>query len=155
MVPSPRSTRHPSPPSAAFTQTWDPRDAVAFDPRALPVSKIPRGWERRPHVTKAAQGKEKTIWRRHSLRPHAHLPPPMHNDEPEPGEQNTPARAVKRRQQLSPCAMDKTVAVRNGTQRAFKATRWDHRKSVLPSAFPARSGFRPCANTSCREKARL
>lgn len=132
MVPSPRKTRRTASTTAAFNQTWDDKDAASFDPNALPVAKIPRGWERKPQISKVAHGKEKKIWRRHGLRSRATDALQGQEVEAEQQEQDAQSRPVKRRQQMSPTAMEKTKSVINGTKRAFKATRWDRRKSVLP-----------------------
>ncbi|KAI8935278.1 hypothetical protein NX059_007866 [Plenodomus lindquistii] len=136
MVPSPRKTRRASAITTAFNQTWDEKDASSFDPSALPVAKIPRGWERKPQISKVGEGKEKKIWRRHGLRSRASGALPDQDADAE--EQDAQSRPVKRRQHMSPKAMEKTKAVLNGTKRAFKATRWDRRKSVLPRKRAAR-----------------
>ncbi|KAH9862537.1 hypothetical protein IAQ61_009954 [Plenodomus lingam] len=147
MLPLPRKTRHTASTTTitrpttttttAFNQTWDDKDATSFDPTALPVAKIPRGWERKPQISKVGQGKEKKIWRRHGLRSRASDALP--DQEAEAEEQDALSRPVKRRQHMSPKAMEKTKAVLNGTKRAFKATRWDRRKSVLPRKRPMRA----------------
>ena len=126
MAPSPRKRAHTQP---AFDQTWDDNDA-AFDPGALRVAKIPRGWERKQEVTRIGEGREKKIWRRFNLRSRAEPAQKEQDDEVE--EHDARSRAVKRRQQMSPKTMEKTSARPNGAKRAFKATRWDRRKSVLP-----------------------
>ncbi|KAF2849932.1 hypothetical protein T440DRAFT_508415 [Plenodomus tracheiphilus IPT5] len=130
MVPSPRKTRRASSTTTAFNQTWDEKDAASFDPSALPVAKIPRGWERKPETSRVGQGKEKKIWRRHDLRSRASKT--LTEQDIEEEQLDAHSRAVKRRQHMSPKAMEKTTSVPNGTKRAFKATRWDRRKSVLP-----------------------
>lgn len=125
MVPSPRKRA----PGASFHQTWDESDAALLDPSSLPVARIPRGWERKQEPKKTQQGREKKIWRRFNLRSRA----PDTTEVEEEEEHDARSRAVKRQQNMSPEAMEKTTARPNGRQRAFKATRWDRRKSVLPS----------------------
>jgi hypothetical protein len=124
MVPSPRkrATR------ASFNQTWDETDAALLDPSSLPVARIPRGWERKQETRRTQEGREKKIWRRTTLRSRA-----PETTEEEEEEHDSRSRAVKRQQNMSPKAMEKTTAKSNGKKRAFKATRWDRRKSVLPS----------------------
>lgn len=87
-------------------------------------------------MKKIGQGKEKKIWRRFSLRSRADN---TAHDETDEDEQDARSRPVKKRQQMSPKAMEKTTTRPDRKKRAFKATRWDRRKSVLPS--------RPCTNT--------
>jgi hypothetical protein len=125
MVPSPRkrATR------ASFNQTWDGTDAAVLDPGSLPIARIPRGWERKQETTKTEEGREKKIWRRFNLRSRASDAVEELDDE----EHDARSRAVKKQQHMSPKAMEMTAARSNGKKRTFKATRWDRRKSVLPS----------------------
>jgi hypothetical protein len=125
MVASPckRATR------ASFNQTWDETDAALLDPNSLPVARIPRGWERKQETRRTQEGREKKIWRRTTLKSRA----PETTVEDEEEEHDSRSRAVKRQQNMSPKAMEKTTARSNGKKRTFKATRWDRRKSVLPS----------------------
>ncbi|KAH3949930.1 hypothetical protein HBH70_047460 [Parastagonospora nodorum] len=125
MVPSPRKrvTR------ASFNQTWDDTDAALLDPSSLPVARIPRGWERKQETKKTEEGRAKKIWRRVNLRSRA---PETTEEEDDEEEHDARSRATKRRQHMSPEAMEKTTAKLNGKTRAFKGTRWDRRKSVLP-----------------------
>ncbi|KAF1833736.1 hypothetical protein BDW02DRAFT_526929 [Decorospora gaudefroyi] len=127
MVASPRKRAAPV---TTFTHTWDETDAAFLDPNALPLAKVPRGWERKPEVKRVAAGKEKKIWRRFNLRSRAGntAAPDVQAEE----EQDARSRPVKRRQHMSPKAMEKTGDKANGKKRAFQATRWDRRKSVLP-----------------------
>jgi hypothetical protein len=136
MNPSPRKRAAPT---ATFDTTWDETDAASFDPNALPVSKIPRGWERKQEVKRGGEGKEKKIWRRFNLRSRADDTP--HEEAEDEEEHDARSRAVKRRQHMSPKAMEKTTHKLNGKKRAFKATRWDRRKSLLPSRAFALYGF--------------
>lgn len=124
MVPSPRKrvTR------ASFNQTWDDSDAASFDPSSLPVARIPRGWERKQETTRTEQGREKKVWRKFGLRSRASNTADDEDEE----EHDVRARAVKKQQHMSPKAMEKTASKLNGKKRAFKATRYDRRKSVLP-----------------------
>ena len=59
------------------------------------------------------------------------------DEEEDEEEQDARSRPVKRRQHMSPKAMEKSTS-RLGKKRAFKATRWDRRKSVLPSTLLTR-----------------
>lgn len=148
MVPSPRK-RAPST-TTTFNQTWNDKDAASFDPNALPVAKIPRGWERKQETTKAGQGKEKKIWRRFNLRSRAENGADEQDVEEE--EEDSRSRAVKRRQHMSPEAMEKSSSVLNGRKRAFKATRWDRRKSVLPSWSLVSAETARVINIFCRKE---
>ncbi|KAL1801578.1 hypothetical protein ACET3X_001920 [Alternaria dauci] len=123
-------------PAKTFDNTWNETDAAFLTPSALPVSKIPRGWERRQEVKRVGQGKEKKIWRRFNLRSRADDTPQESEDDEE---QDARSRPVKRLQQMSPKAMEKSTSGL-GKKRAFKATRWDRRKSVLPRKRAAQIG---------------
>jgi hypothetical protein len=125
MAPSPRKRAT----AAAFNQTWDDSDAAFLDTGSLPLAKIPRGWERKQEKKKLAEGKERSIWRRFNFL--SRNTAPAEEDESE-DESDALSRAVKRQQRMSPKAMEKS----NGSKRSFKATRWDRRKSVLPSRRP-------------------
>jgi hypothetical protein len=125
MVPSPRKRA----PRASFNQTWNDTDAALLDPSSLPVARIPRGWERKQETKRTGEGREKKIWRRFNLRSRAS---DVAEDEDEE-EHDARSRAVKRQQNMSPKAMEKISSKLNGKKRAFKGTRWDRRKSVLPS----------------------
>lgn len=126
MVPSPRkrlaSPRKRLPPTP-FTQTWHETDTAHLDPSALPVARIPRGWERKREVKQVSDGKAKSIWRRISLRSSN-----VQEDETEEEDHEAQSRAVKRRQRMSPRAMEKM----RGKKRGFQGTQWDRSKSVLP-----------------------
>lgn len=113
-------------PPAPFNQTWHETDTAHLDPGALPVGRIPRGWERRREVKQASEGKPKSIWRRFSLR--SSTTAAQQEDETEEEDHEAHARAVKRRQRMSPQAMEKV----QGSKRAFQGTRWERSKSVLP-----------------------
>jgi hypothetical protein len=125
MVPSPRKRA----PRAPFDQTWNDTDTAALDPGSLPVVRIPRGWERKQETRKTEEGRAKKIWRRVGLKSRVEDTTEVEDDE----EHDARSRAVKKRQHLSPKAMEKTTSKINGKKRAFKTTRWDRRKSVLPS----------------------
>ncbi|EUC32709.1 hypothetical protein COCCADRAFT_97955 [Bipolaris zeicola 26-R-13] len=129
MTPSPRKRATPTAKTTLFNTTWNDADAALFDPSTLPVAKIPRGWERKQEVKRIGQGKEKKIWRRFNLRSRADNTP---QDDADDEEQDALSRPVKRRQHISPKAMEKSSTRPNAKKRAFKATRWDRRKSVLP-----------------------
>ncbi|KAF1845511.1 uncharacterized protein K460DRAFT_337801 [Cucurbitaria berberidis CBS 394.84] len=128
MVLSPRN-RAPPTTIPTFNQTWDDNGAAYLDPNSLPVSKIPRGWERKQEVKRLGEGKERKIWRKFGLRSRATN---TTEEEDEEEQQDSQSRAVKKLQRMSPKAMEKTTTGLNGKKRTFKATRWDRRKSVLP-----------------------
>ncbi|KAF2036797.1 hypothetical protein EK21DRAFT_51612 [Setomelanomma holmii] len=128
MVPSPRERAPQSP----FRQTWDEADAAFLDPNSLPVARIPRGWERKQETKKTEEGRAKKIWRRFNLRSRASGTVQEASEEADEEEHDVRSRPVKKRQHMSPKAMEKTSSGHNGKKRAFKATRWDRRKSVLP-----------------------
>lgn len=130
MAPSPRKRATPTAKTTLFNTTWNDSDAALFDPSTLPVAKIPRAWERKQEIKRIGHGKEKKIWRRFNLRSRVDNTP---QDDADDEEQDALSRPVKRRQHISPKAMEKTSTRPNAKKRAFKATRWDRRKSVLPS----------------------
>lgn len=144
MAPSPRKRAQPAP----FQQTWDDTDASFLDPSALPVAKVPRGWERKQEIKRFGDGKEKKIWRRISLRARG-VPPPEQGEEEE---HDARSRAVKRRQHMSPKAMEKSTTAPNSKTRAFRGTRWDRRKSVLPSTTLLSHTAMQEADLMCREE---
>jgi len=144
MAPSPRKTAPPN----AFAQTWDETDAAFLDPTSLPIARLPRGWERKQETKINAEGKQKKLWRRYTTRPREVEATPE-DDEDEVQDSRT--RAVKKLQRMSPGAMEKSASMRHGTQRTFKATRWDRRRSVLPSRRPV-FGCLCISLTSCREE---
>jgi muconolactone delta-isomerase len=115
--------------SNAFKQTWDKVDAAFLDPTSLPIARQPRAWERKQETTLTTQGKQKKVWRRYTTRMRADATP--EDDEEEVHDSRS--RAVKKQQRMSPRAMNNLTSLRGGNTRAFKATRWDRRKSVLPS----------------------
>ncbi|KAJ5027570.1 hypothetical protein J3E72DRAFT_429954 [Bipolaris maydis] len=129
MAPSPRKRATPTAKTTLFNTTWNDSDAALFDPSTLPVAKIPRAWERKQEIKRIGHGKEKKIWRRFNLRSRVDNTP---QDDADDEEQDALSRPVKRRQHISPKAMEKTSTRPNAKKRAFKATRWDRRKSVLP-----------------------
>ncbi|KAF2642839.1 hypothetical protein P280DRAFT_276722 [Massarina eburnea CBS 473.64] len=119
MAPSPRT-------APTFEQTWSEADAAFLDPSSLAIAKVPRAWDRKQE-TKVTGGKQKTVWRRYSAR--------LRGEEVEPEEEevhDSQTRAVKKLQCMSPQAIEKSSKLRLGKKSAFKATRWDHRKSMLP-----------------------
>ncbi|KAK7182712.1 hypothetical protein PSPO01_11293 [Paraphaeosphaeria sporulosa] len=111
----------------AFAQTWDESDAAFLDPKSLPIQRLPRAWDRKQEVKTAGNGKKKEIWRKYGTRSRTSDATSRYDPE-----DDTRARAVKRQQRMSPKAIEKSAASRFGQSRAFKATRWDRRKSVLP-----------------------
>ena len=144
MVPSPRKRA----PRAPFDQTWDDTDAAFLDPSSLPVARIPRGWERKQETKKTEEGREKKIWRRFNLRSRA----ADAAEEPDEDEHDARSRAVKKQQHMSPKAMEKTTSRTNGKKRTFKATRWDRRKSVLPSRIVPGYATTRDTNVICRKE---
>lgn len=127
MAPSPRK-RQLSPrkrlPPTPFNQTWHETDTAHLDPSALPVARIPRAWERKREVKQDSEGKAKSIWRRFNLR--SSITTGQQDDETEEEDHDAQSRAVKRRQRMSPKAMEKL----HGKKRAFKGTRWESGKST-------------------------
>ncbi|KAF2449599.1 hypothetical protein P171DRAFT_196307 [Karstenula rhodostoma CBS 690.94] len=111
----------------AFAQTWDESDAAFLDPKSLPIQRLPRAWDRKQEVKTAGNGKQKEIWRKYGTRSRT-----SDATAREDLEDDTRARAVKRQQRMSPKAIEKAAASRFSRTRAFEATRWDRRKSVLP-----------------------
>lgn len=122
-----------SAPRAGFTQTWNDTDAAFLDPTSLPIARLPRGWERKQETKTTSKGKQKKVWRRYTTRSQAMDGVNSADEEDEQEEENdSRARAVKKLQRMSPGAIEKSTRTRRGAKRAFKATRWDRRKSVLP-----------------------
>jgi len=121
MDPSPRGS------TQAFQQTWNEADAASFDTASLPIAKPPRAWDRKQEVKTVANGKQRKVWRRYATRSQSSS---MRMDE---DMRDSRAQAVKRLQCLSPKAMEQSAALRIGRKHAFKTTRWDRRRSVLPS----------------------
>jgi hypothetical protein len=148
MAPSPRkrllSPRKRLPPTP-FNQTWHETDTAHLDPNALPVARIPRGWERKREIKQIGEGKEKSIWRRFNLRSSLTNATEEESDEEQ---DDARSRAVKRRQRMSPKAMEKM----QGNKRAFKGTRWDRRKSVLPRTPPTKRQKVRCTNRTYRQE---
>lgn len=112
----------------AFEQTWDESDTAFLDPTSLPIQRLPRAWDRKQEVKKIGNGRTKEIWRKYGTR--SRTSNAASNGDPE---DDIRARPVKRLQRMSPKAIEKSAASQFGKARAFKATRWDRRKSVLPS----------------------
>ncbi|KAF1929913.1 uncharacterized protein M421DRAFT_418959 [Didymella exigua CBS 183.55] len=119
---SPRKRLPPTP----FNQTWHETDTAHLDPNALPVARIPRGWERKREVKQVSDGKSKSIWRRFSVR--SSVANEQEEEQTDEETHDAHSRAVKRRQRMSPKAMEKM----HGTKRVFKGTRWESGKSTLP-----------------------
>jgi hypothetical protein len=124
MSPSTRTT------APAFAQTWSETDAAFLDPTSLPISKLPRPWDRKQETKLTVNGKQKKIWRRYTTRSGTSQVAP--EEEEEEDVRDSRSRAVKKLQRMSPEAMEKS-AKQHGNKNVFKATRWDRRKSVLPS----------------------
>ncbi|KAF2657944.1 hypothetical protein K491DRAFT_776845 [Lophiostoma macrostomum CBS 122681] len=130
-------TRRKSAPSA-FKQTWHETDAATFDPAALPLTKVPRAWERKAETTVTTDGKEKKVWRRYTLRSKTTNTTEEEDEEEE--QQDSRYRAVKKLQRVRPAEMEDIAAKPKDKKRVFKATRWDRRKSVLPrKKLPSRT----------------
>ena len=125
MAPSPRKTA-----SSTFNQTWHETDVAFLDPNSLPISKAPRAWERKAQLKVSRDGKQKKVFRRYTLR--SHVTDSVDAEDEDEKEQDSRSRAVKKLQRMSPGAMEKDATMSKGKRRAFKATRWDRRKSVLP-----------------------
>lgn len=126
MPPSPRK-RAPS----AFAQTWHEIDAASLDPAALPLSKAPRAWDRKAKVVILHDGKEKKVWQRYATRSST-----ANKSAEDTDEQDSRFRAVKKLQRVRPQEMEQLASLPKSHKHVFKATRWDRRKSVLPSMSP-------------------
>lgn len=123
MAPSPRKR------APALSASWTSTDATPFDPSSLPVSRHPRAWERRPQVI-LRDGKEKKVWRTYATRSST-------SNIPTKEEEDERIRAVKRQQKIRPADMEGMAGTPRSKKRAFKGTRFESRKSVLPSMFDA------------------
>lgn len=121
------SSRNSAP--STFGTTWQETDAASLDPASLPISKRPRAWERKPQTVVRSDGREKKVWRRYSARLAANAT--SQDDE----EHDSRVRAVKRLQKVKPTEIENIPAAPRARKRAFKGTRFDRRKSVLPSAY--------------------
>lgn len=124
MAPSPRKTTAP-----AFKHTWDATDSSFLDPTALSIAKAPRAWDRKQE-TKTVGGKQKKVWRRYTTRSRTANVAPEEDDHED---HDARSRPVKKLQRMSPQAIEKSTKLQWPRAHAFKATRWDRRKSVLPS----------------------
>lgn len=127
MAPSPRKTTAP-----AFKHTWDATDSSFLDPTALSIAKAPRAWDRKQE-TKTVGGKQKKVWRRYTTRSRTANVAPEEDDHED---HDARSRPVKKLQRMSPQAIEKSTKLQWPRVHAFKATRWDRRKSVLPSMLP-------------------
>lgn len=125
-------TSSPRKRAPAFAQTWNEDDAAFLDPSSLPIAKLPRAWDRKPEVKVSENGKQKKVWRTYATKTRSAGATADADEE----EGDSRSRAVKRQQRMSPKAMEKATKSRNGKTRAFKGTRYDRRKSVLPSRKP-------------------
>src|SRR4051812_2148698 len=144
MAPSPRK---PTP--STFDRTWHETDTAFLHPTSLPISKVPRAWERKQETSSTRDGKQRKIWRRYTLR--SQLEQTVSMDEAEIKEENSQARAIKKLR-VRPDQFTEITTISDNKGRAFKATRWDRRKSALPSTVGKRYTF--CylhANTNFRE----
>ncbi|KAJ4295196.1 hypothetical protein N0V90_007206 [Kalmusia sp. IMI 367209] len=121
------TTASPHKSARTFVQTWDETDTAFLDPTSLRIAKVPRAWDRKQEVKVAENGKQKKVWRRYTTRSRA-ADTTSNVDE----ESDARARAVKRLQRMSPKAIEKATTSRFGRTHAFKGTRYDRRKSVLP-----------------------
>jgi hypothetical protein len=117
--------------TSTFKQAWHETDAASFDPSSLPVSKAPRAWERKSETSKSRGGKEKKVWRRYTTRSTVANTAASEEDEAET--EDARSRPVKKLQCVRPGEMEQTASMLKGKKRAYKATRFDRRKSVLPS----------------------
>ncbi|KAF2003707.1 hypothetical protein P154DRAFT_617604 [Amniculicola lignicola CBS 123094] len=125
MAPSPRKQA-----LLPFHQTWHETDATTFDPASLPLSKIPRAWDRKAETTRTREGKEKKVWRRYTLRSQPGDTVLAEDDEPR--ELDARNRVVKKLR-VGAEAMQSAAAKPKAKNRALvKGTRYDRRRSVLP-----------------------
>ncbi|KAH7135923.1 hypothetical protein B0J11DRAFT_480042 [Dendryphion nanum] len=125
MAPTPRKSA-----PSTFAPTWHETDADFLNPDTLPVTKAPRAWDRKPETVKTRDGREKKVWRRYTTRSSIAANVSLH-EEGQEEEEDSRYRAVKKLQRVRPDDM-MTVAAPRAKRGAFKATRWDRRKSVLP-----------------------
>ena len=117
-------------PPSTFTASWTPSKAAAFDANTVPLSKVPRAWERKPSQSKSDNGKAKTVWKRYQLRSQPGGSPEGKIDvqkNEEPGARS-PAKVVKKARVASPVKGDGEGASTRG-RRKSSATRYDRRKS--------------------------
>jgi hypothetical protein len=127
MAHSPRARQ-----GTGFDAAWYESDAASFDPASFPVSRLPRAWDRKPKTVISRDGKPKKVWGRYATRSTtANITAQEENDEEEE-EHDSRSRAVKRLQRLGPAEMEHISVLPSSRKRAFKATRWDRRKSALP-----------------------
>ncbi|KAF2020767.1 hypothetical protein BU24DRAFT_416451 [Aaosphaeria arxii CBS 175.79] len=115
---------------SAFDQTWHETDTAFLDPASLPISKVPRAWERKSEIITSRTGKQKKVWRRQTTRPNPVNTTPEEDEDEE--EQDSRSRPVKKLQRVKPNEIEFENMRPNSKNRAFKTTRWDRRKSVLP-----------------------
>ena len=127
MAPTPRKS---APTTTA--PTWHETNADFLDPACLPMSKVPRAWDRKQQTVKTSDGRQKKVWRRYTTRSNATATPSADDEGQEEEEGDSRYRAVKKLQRLRPDDMTMVVAAPKAKKRGFKATRWDRRKSVLP-----------------------
>ncbi|PVH98994.1 hypothetical protein DM02DRAFT_615370 [Periconia macrospinosa] len=132
MTPSPRNTTAPG-----FEHSWSEADASFLDPTALPIAKVPRAWERKQETKTTVGGKQKKVWRRYTTRSRATNVAPVDDDHDD--DHDSRFRPVKKLQRMSPQAIEKSSKMKGLKKSAFKTTRWDRRKSVLPRKKTART----------------
>ncbi|KAF2267544.1 hypothetical protein CC78DRAFT_566032 [Lojkania enalia] len=125
MASSPRKTA-----PSTFNQTWHETDTAVLDPTSLPLPKAPRAWDRKVEKTLSRDGREKKVWRRYALRSQpANTTSAENEDDPQEGDSRN--RAVKKLRVRSDETVEAAPTVKD-KQRAFRGTRWDRRKSMLP-----------------------
>ena len=130
MAPTPRKST-----VTTTAPTWHETNADFLDPAYLPVSKVPRAWDRKEKTIKTSDGRQKKVWRRYTTRSSATAAPSTDEEGHEEEEEDSRYRAVKKLQRLRPDDMTMVATAPRTKKLGFKATRWDRRKSVLPRGF--------------------
>ena len=115
-----------APPS--FNASWSPSKTAALGTTNLPVTKVPRAWDRKPCNPSTEQSRVKTVWKRYELRPQRQsqqtLAPSAtkrSNSEPPPSE-----KVVKRQRLQSPRSDGETSP---NFKASYAPTRWERRRS--------------------------
>ena len=133
----------------ALLDTWDSDSAAtSLDPSGLPVAKVHKAWERHPQSPFARDGRYRKVWKRYETRSSSQKQEATDADESAEEEYGqdyaqqakSPGRVVKRLRVKRPSGQHAENADSEDEQGAVaaKPTRWDRRKSGLPSAYGLR-----------------
>ena len=130
MDPHRASLDAPPPSSSAFTASWTPSKATAFDATNIPLSKVPRAWERKPSQAKNDNGKTTTVWKRYQLRsqPGARGDAETNDQHREDITAKSPVKVVKKARVASPVKGGGDASSTRG-RRKSSATKYERRKS--------------------------